>query len=198
MNGKVHSTDEWTAPVVTRRKAIIAIAAAGAIAALPTASTAEESEDAWDKACRLADELSGVLNETRGGGWFVTVYPGNHSDRPICFRRISSHLRRQNEIDPRLKALIDAHEMAFRTFSDECIFTDQISLGRKATKTELRRYCRAAKREAAAFDAVLAFVPRNDATRIRKAQFLLDFNSHSQLNDNQVELLLISMCGGFA
>ncbi|MGB3418745.1 MAG: hypothetical protein WBA36_18885 [Mesorhizobium sp.] len=181
-------------PKITRRAAL-AVAGAGLTTALTGVDVSVATpapEHPWDKARRLAGELSEVLAEGNGGfdgpsgKWSAQVYPSGHSDYPVGFMNISSHEWPRHNVTLPCKKVIDAHRKARKAFEAACDGTDRKLLGREPSKAAVRRWNKASKAEEQALVDVCAFVPRGPADAKAKAKYLKTFIDWGELYERHI------------
>ena len=205
MNDHLDITKASAKPV--SRRNFIAMTAAGS-AVVPAVALAEASgktsrlpqlaavqEDPWVEVYRLTDELSEALVHVDDGQWFAKVYP---KSRPHGLRVMLGDIQAERDaqqVEPALLSLIEAHKSAEAALHAAWREVDDVALGREPTKAAQRRCKKADKAELVALDAILEYVPYNDASRYVKAKYLLPFTLHAQLCENQMHTLLVSMCG---
>lgn len=170
-------------PDISRRNALT-ITGTGLAAALAGfaahAAKAAQPEHPWEKANRLADELSQALAEgdSQGGPagrWLAEVYPSTHHTYSIAFGNIASREWPRHNVSLPCQNAIDAHRKAREAFGKACDDTDKVLLGREASKAALRRYARADRAEDKALEAVCAIKPHGKADAKAKADYLLPF-----------------------
>jgi hypothetical protein len=206
MPNSVLATAEGTSEINRRRllgglaTVTAASATVGATAAI--AATYEESPETeplhpWERARNLAAELSAVLSEGDGawggpgGHWLAEVHPTG-VEAAIAFISISAREWPRRNVTLPMQKVIDAHKAARETFNAACSATDEVELGKPASKAAQRRWKNASRAEEAALTAVCAFTPRGAADARAKAAYLMPFCRYGELVDYQIEALIRS------
>jgi len=172
------------------RRSALAVTGAGLTAALARvrSSVAAEPEHPWEKARRLADELSEALAAGDGaftgpgGKWNAQIYPAGYSDYPIGFGNIRANEWPRKHVSWPCREVIDAHREARKAFEVTCRAVDT----KTPTKAATRRYRKAGKAEEKALVAVCAFVPHGQADAKAKAKYLMTFIRHGELYEPHI------------
>lgn len=186
---------------ITRRSALTSIAAIPAMgtAAIAPSQAASVEAAPWEKARRLADELSAALSEGDGafngpgGKWYAEVYPANgSSDYVVSFGNIKARQDRHQNVSLACRQVIEAHMEAREVFEAACAQTDRIAIGGEPTKAAHRRYRKASKIEVAALTDVCAFRPRGPADAEWKAKYLEKYIHWGEVTHEMVIALVRS------
>jgi hypothetical protein len=188
---------------ITRRAAL---AVTGAVSAavlaadvVPAAEIAAEPEHPWERANRLAGELSAALAEGDGaftgpgGKWNAIVFPAGHSNYPIGFGNIEAREWPSRNVTNQCRQVMEGHRKAREALNNACGGIDRRALGREPSKAAWRRWRRAERAEESALVAVCAFQAYGDANARAKAAYLMPFVQSGELFERNITALVNSM-----
>jgi hypothetical protein len=166
-------------PKITRRKALALTGAFTASAAMVTvsdvAAAAAEPEHPWQRANRLAQELSEVLDECDSGRWHARVFPSSSNEYPVVFGNTKAQESAKTHVSPKLRGLIEAHRAARDALREAMDATDKALIKGKPSKAAWRRQHRADSAEASALMDLCEYRPWNEGERACKGEYLLDY-----------------------
>lgn len=186
-----------TTPEISRR-AFMAKAGAGAVVVGTVVPAAADPEHPWEKARRLARDLSEALRDGDGAWsgpgekWFAEVHPASDSGCNVLFGNIHARDWPRQNISASCREVMEAHRRARAAFEKTCRDTDCVALGREPTQAALRRNMRAGRAEEAALTAVCAFHPQGLADAKAKANYLTQYIRWGELTHDQLLALVYS------
>jgi len=181
---------------ITRRAAL------GGLACAPLAAAAAEPslpdiapEHPWDRARRLAEDLSRTLAEAPADGagpngrWFAQVRPWTGSGYDVMFGWMPPE-RRGDAVSLECRGAIEAHQEARRHLEAMVKAADPVALGREPSLAAKRRQRHADRAEAAAFLDLCAFPPLCNADAFAKVDYLKPYWEAKELTSRHVTPLI--------